>query len=686
MKLYIDHKNLINDNYHIAGHIDAVAGIEPEIKVLTPEGEEVCAQISAGEDNGQFEFTVTADCQKYPRIMVLFAAGGEQASASFSALTLERELLSGKQRLKKAAARFKDSKEKKEYLHKAFIYNSRFMDFKYSGWYKKHKASEKELEAEKKQEFSYSPLISLIVPVYKPRPLHLKMLARSVLSQTYKNWQLILVNGSGEDEEVSRLVKAIRISDERIKTIRLHKNLGISGNTNIGIQESDGEWIAFADQDDVLAPNAFFEYVRAMNGNAQTDAIYCDEDKIRDKDGKHFAPNFKPDFNPALLLCSNYICHMFMVRKSILDKVGYLRSEFDGSQDHDLILRCTPLCRSVLHIPKVLYSWRAHAASTAESGGVKEYTTSAGIRAVEQAYAALGINARVSATEYPGLYRTDFELKEKPLVSIIIPNKDHIEDLKRCIYSIKNLDTYKNIEILIVENNSENDETFAAYEELASLDSRIRVVGYEGSFNFAAINNLGAQNAKGEYLLLLNNDTELISPDLITSMAGYMKLPGVGIVGPRLLYPDRTIQHAGLLIGIDGAPHHVFLGRPAEDPGYMTRAIASQNMSGVTAACMLIKKSLYDLLGGMDERFVVAYNDVDLCLQAEKAGYLCVYDAFVSMIHYESSSRGYELSPAQKMRFEAERDLLQDKWGERLSRDPYYNPNLSLRWGYYNLP
>lgn len=566
------------------------------------------------------------------------------------------------------------------------IYSGKYMNARYSTWYKNNKATEKELELQRYTCFDYSPLISIVVPVYNPKPEHISAMVKSVLAQSYTNWQLCLINGSCENREIDILLQKMKKSDERISVGRLKENRGISGNTNAGLKLAEGEWIAFADQDDLIEPNALYEYVKAINADPEIDALYSDEDKIDDKSGRHFMPHFKSDFNLDLLLCINYVCHMFMVRKSISDKVGAFRSECDGSQDHDYILRCSRECRKIHHVSKILYSWRSHVASTAKATEAKTYQIDAGIKAITDYYESRGIKADVKAAGYPGFYSTDFILENNPLVSIIIPNKDHTDDLDRCVTSILQKSDYTNYEIIIVENNSTDEKTFEFYERLKKRDNRIQILTWTREFNFAAINNFAAKNANGEYLLLLNNDTELISPNLLTSMCGYLQREEVGMVGAKLLYPNNRIQHAGLLIGVHGGAHHVFLSRPDNTPGYFLRAVATQDMSGVTAACMLIKRDVYEMVGGMDEDFAVAYNDVDLCLKVEQAGYLCIYDAFVKMYHYESQSRGYEQTDEQQERFNKETSLLQNKWGERLQRDPYYNDNLALNHGYYNLP
>ncbi len=572
------------------------------------------------------------------------------------------------------------------YLKSIYLRIPYFTNLSYRRWLSKHRASEKDLKLQAAARFPHMPLISILVPVYNPKPEHLTAMIESVKRQSYGNWQLCLANGSGDNKKICRILHDAAAKDSRIKNGRLRQNRGISGNTNAALKMAEGEWIALADQDDLLAPDALYEYVAAINGDDRIDALYCDEDKLDDKKNIRTEPHFKSDFNIDLLTCNNYICHMFMVRKSIIDQMGGFNPEMDGAQDHDLTLRCVERCRKVWHIPRILYTWRSHAASTAGNAASKDYAFDAGVAAINAHYERMGIPGKASRAQWPGWYVTKFTLTETPLVSVLIPNKDHAEDLNRCIDSILTKATYANLELLIIENNSTEPETFALYQELQKRDPRIRVITWKGEFNYSAINNFGAAAAKGAYLLLLNNDTEVITPDLFESMLGYCMRKDVGAVGAKLLYGDNTVQHAGLLIGVMKGCHHVFLHYPKDEPGYMARACVSQDMSGVTGACLMVSKAVYDAVGGLDEEFVVAYNDVDFCLKLEQAGYLVVYDAFAQMYHYESKSRGYELSDEAQKRFDQEKERLDKKWHERLKADPYYNVNLSLTNGYYRLP
>ena len=572
---------------------------------------------------------------------------------------------------------------------KNFWVQDRFIEYdkkdrEYGIWKEMTRPGKKELMAQRNKTFVENSLISIVVPVYRPKVEHLQQMVKSVLAQTYTNWELCLAYAGARTDETGKYLAQLEAANSKIKVKYLNENYGIAGNTNRAIELAAGGWIAFADQDDLLREDALYEYARAIHMTG-ADVYYCDEDKLDDETGVYFEPHFKPDFNPDLLCCNNYVCHMLMVRSILLRKVGVLNTGMDGAQDHDFVLRLSEHTSKIYHISKVLYSWRCHRESTALDPESKGYAYQAGKTAIENYYQRRGIPGTVEPMKLRGWYRTTFTLKEKPLVSILIPNKDHRMDLGRCIASLQKKSSYSNFEIIIIENNSEEEETFAFYEELKNQDPRIRVVNWQGTFNYAAINNFGASFAKGEYLLLLNNDTEIITEDAIESMLGYCMRPEVGVVGAKLFYEDNTIQHAGVLVGVSEAADHVFLHYGKEDPGYMGRAVVSQNMSAVTAACLMVKKADYEAVGGMEEEFTVAYNDVDFCLKIRDAGKLVVYDAFAEWYHYESKSRGYEETQEQKERFSREKQLLRKRWPKQMLGDPYYNKNLSLNHGYYSI-
>lgn len=557
----------------------------------------------------------------------------------------------------------------------------------YEIWMGGHQASGEELERQRVTRFSYEPMISIVVPLYNTPLSYLYALIKSVKKQTYKNWELCLSDGSGRG--VSKLILVLKIYsmlDRRIRNVVNHVPLKISENTNRAIQIAQGEFIAFADHDDLLAPDALFECVKALNENPKIDVLYTDEDKITMDGQEFFEPHFKTDFNIDLLCSMNYICHFVVVSKKIVEQVGMLREEFDGAQDYDFILRSIEVADYVYHIPKALYHWRAHMDSTAQNPQSKMYAFEAGARAVQAHYDRIGIAAKVHQGEYLGLYRTEHIIEEQPLISIIIANKDHIVDLDKCINSIEQKSNYKNYEYIIVENNSEEEGTFEYYKELEQKNNRARVIYWKGEFNYSAINNYGVKYAKGEYLLLLNNDTEIINETCLEELLGYCMHEDVGAVGARLYYDNDIIQHAGVIVGFGGIAGHAFTGLPRSANGYFSRIICAQDMSAVTAACMMVKKKVFEEVGGLDETLKVAFNDVDFCMKVRQAGYLIVYNPYAELYHYESKSRGAEDTEEKVKRFQNEIEIFAHKWPEILKAgDPYYSPNLSIDRGDFTL-
>lgn len=552
----------------------------------------------------------------------------------------------------------------------------------YQKWIRHHLPDRNELEKQKKTSFGYRPKISFVVPLYKTPEKYLRRLTESFQEQTYSNWELCFSDGSGAQSPLTELLKELTVKDNRIKYVSHEEPLQISENTNSAIEIATGDFIAFADHDDELTPNALFECVKAINEKPQTLVIYTDEDKMSMDGHKFFQPHFKPDYNPDLLCTVNYICHLFVVSRKVIEKVGGLRSEFDGAQDYDFVLRCVEAVKDeeICHIPKILYHWRCHEDSTAENPESKLYAFEAGRRAVQAHYERTGIHAEVFEGEYLGLYRTKFIRDHDPLISIIIPNKDHIDDLKRCMESIEQKSTYKNYEYIIVENNSTDPATFEYYKKLEAENPKVRMVYWDGVFNYSAINNYGASFAKGEYLLLLNNDTEIINPDCLEELMGYCMRKDVGAVGARLYYEDDTIQHAGVVIGFGGIAGHCFVQQKRGTTGYCHRIICAQDYSAVTAACMMVKKSAFDAVGGLSEELAVAFNDIDFCMKLRKAEYLIVYNPYAELYHYESKSRGLEDTPEKVARFNKEIATFEKKWPEILENgDPYYNPNLTLK-------
>ncbi len=539
--------------------------------------------------------------------------------------------------------------------------------------------STEDLARQRQEKMEWCPLISIVVPLYRTPLRYLSQLIASVRDQTYTNWELCLSDGSGEDSTLEDFLRKLEKKDRRIKVVWNHKQLRISQNTNAALRAATGEYVAFADHDDMLTPDALYECVKALRESPGTELAYSDEDKVSMNGRRYFEPHFKPDYDPDLLRSMNYFCHLVVVKKTLLERVGPLDEAFDGAQDYDFVLRCVEHTDRIAHIPKVLYHWRAHGKSTAEDPESKRYAFEAGRRAVQAHYDRMGIPAKVSMGRYPGLYRTRYAWKEQPLVSILIPNKDHVQDLDKCIRSIEEQSSYRNYEYVILENNSELPETFEYYRNLEAENKKARVARWEGGFHFAAINNFGAGLAKGEYLLLLNNDTEMIGPDCIRELLGYCMREDVGVVGARLYYGDDTIQHAGVVLGFGGIAGHAFLGFGRGENGYFSRIICAQDYSAVTAACMMTKASVYRQVGGMTEDLAVAFNDIDYCMKVRKAGKLVVYNPYAELYHYESKSRGPEDSPQKQERYYREMEYFVKKWKAELDAgDPYYNPNLTL--------
>lgn len=554
-------------------------------------------------------------------------------------------------------------------------------DVDYEEWYRNHRATGEELEKQRNARFPYSPLISILVPVYNTPEAFLKQMIQSVRKQTYPNWELCIANADPTNQEVADILKTASGKDQRIRVTDVPENKGIAQNTNAALGIASGDYIGLLDHDDLLTPDALYEVVRVLNEEERPQVIYSDEDKVTTDLSEHFQPFMKPDFNLDLLRANNYICHFFVAEKELAEQVGGFHGEYNGAQDYDLILRCTERAEKIAHIPRILYHWRVHKASTADNPASKMYAFDAGKRAIEEHLKRCGEKGIVSHTKDLGFYRVQYQVQEKPLVSIIIPNKDHADMLDRCLKSIEK-SSYQNYEIIIVENNSEKEETFDYYKQLKS--ERIKVVYWEGTFNYSAINNFGVRAAKGDFLILLNNDVEIITENWIEEMLSNCQRKDVGIVGAKLYYPDDTVQHAGIIIGIGGVAGNIFTGLPRRFTGYFHKASIQQDLSAVTAACMMVKRSVYEEAGGLEEKLQVAFNDVDFCLRVRKAGYLVVFDPYVELYHYESKTRGSENTKEKVRRFQSEIEYMRSHWLELLKKgDPMYNPNLTLtKWDY----
>jgi len=534
--------------------------------------------------------------------------------------------------------------------------------------------------------------ISILVPVWNNQREFQTEMLDSVMNQTYQNWELCLADGSDSEhsyiEEICKEYAAR--ANGRIVYQKLEKNTGISGNTNECFKLATGAYIGLLDQDDILHPSILYEYVKVINEQG-ADYIYCDETTFKGNSIDNMITlHFKPDFAPDNLRANNYICHFSVFSRELLEGTELFRSGFDGSQDHDMILRLTANAKKVVHVPKLMYYWRSHKTSVASDINAKPYAITAAKGAVADHLTRCGFkNFEIKSTRaFDTIFEIKYEIRSEDKISILIPNKDHLEDLRRCIHSIKERSTYSNYEIIIIENNSTEKAVFDYYDTIKK-QKNITVVTYTDTFNYAKINNFGAGYATGKYLLLLNNDTQVISMNWMEAMLMYAQRPDVGAVGAKLYYGDRTIQHAGVVIGLGAhrTAGHTHYKINYDNLGYMGRLCYAQNVSAVTGACLMVRKSLYDALGGLDEAFAVALNDVDFCLRVREKGYLNVFTPFAELYHFESTSRGSDIEDTKKAeRYEEEAELFRERWKVLLAKgDPYYNPNFSLDRSDYSL-
>ena len=571
-------------------------------------------------------------------------------------------------------------------------------------------------ETRKEQEsatFEKMPLISILVPLYNTPEKFLRDMIESVLAQTYSNWQLCLADGSDAEhvDLVSTIVKEYQASPKalfpdgacRIKYQKLEKNEGIAGNTNHCLELADGEYIGLFDHDDILHPEVLYWYVKAINEEG-ADYIYCDETTFKGDDiNKMITMHFKPDYAIDNLRANNYICHFSVFKRTLLDGTELFRPKFDGSQDHDMILRLTDRAEHIVHVPKLLYYWRSHAGSVASDISAKPYAIEAAKGAVADHLRRHGYDHfKITSTRaFETIFKITYEVKGTPKISIVIPNCEHRDDLKRCIDSIFEKSVYDNYEIIVVENNSKGSEIRGYYEELknGALKDIVKVVDYTAykaesgepaneGFNYSAVVNYGVKNSTGDYIVLLNNDTSVITVNWMEELLMYAQREDVGAVGAKLYFPDRKIQHAGVVLklGAHRTAGHSHYGQAGMNLGYMGRLCYAQDVSAVTGACLMVSRKKYDEVGGFDEGFAVSLNDVDFCLKLRQAGYLNVFTPFAELFHYESLSRGLDLEGKNAARYEGESEHFRTKWKEVLDKgDPYYNPNFSLDRSDYSL-
>jgi len=523
----------------------------------------------------------------------------------------------------------------------------------------------------------HRPVISLIMPVYNVRPEWLKQAIRSVREQLYGQWELCIADDCSSDPELRELLRQSAGMDKRIRVRFLDKNLGIAGASNAALEMAGGEFVGLLDHDDELAPDALLEVVRVIDRNRDVDCIYSDEDKISEQ-GRRYDPFFKPGWSPDTLRSYNYLCHFTVIRKRFIDEIGGFRLGYDGSQDYDLFLRVTERTRQIVHIPKILYHWRAIEGSVGRQGEAKMYAYASAKKALADHLGRIGCRAEVEDGLFLGSYHIRYHLEGRPEIAIIIPTKDNVDVLRRCLDSIISRSTYKQYRIVLVDNGSTDRKTFSYYESLRQ-DEKIVLLHDDRPFNFSALNNLAVKRIDADYLLFLNNDTEVISPGWLEEMLGLAQRADVGAVGGLLYYSDNTVQHGGIIVGIGGVAGHAHKYVPRDDFGSFGRLKVVQNFSAVTAACLMMRRSVFAEIGGFEEELSHAFNDVDLCLRIREKGYLVVYTPFVELYHHESLSRGYENTEEKRRRFDRERLYCEERWVEILEQgDPYYNPNLSL--------
>lgn len=555
----------------------------------------------------------------------------------------------------------------------------------YKLWIMINEPNKKEIKRQRRTKFKIKPKISIIVPLYNTPFTFFKELIDCLFNQTYTNWELCLADGNEtKDKKIEELSK----TDKRIKYYFIGENKNIAGNTNEALKLATGDFVALLDHDDLLPIFALYEIVKCINENPNVEFIYTDEDKINASNTKRCNPYFKPDFSPDTLRSNNYITHLSVFKKEVMDKLGGERSKYDGAQDYDLILRMSEIVKpeNIIHIPKVLYHWRLHKNSTSKVSDAKPYAYEAGRQALSDHIKRVGLKGKVEYGITKGTYQVIYDVLGNPKVSILIPSKDEVDTLDKCIKSILKLTTYKNYEIIIIENNSKDKKTFSYYNKIKQ-NSKVKVIYYPKSiFNYSAIINFGVKNCDGDYVVQLNNDTELITPDWIEKMLGFAQQDRIGAVGARLYYPDGTTQHAGIVIGIGGLAANMFTGLKKNRHGYYGKDALIQNMSAVTGACLFAKRSIYEEVGYMDEEnFAVAFNDVDFCLKIRQTGKLIIYNPFVEFYHYESKSRGYEDTPSKRERYEKESNNFKAKWKDVIEKDPFYNKNLSDSNAFYGI-
>ena len=529
----------------------------------------------------------------------------------------------------------------------------------------------------KVEKFKYNPLISILVPVYNVDSKYLSECIDSVINQVYPNWELCIADDCSTNKDTIECLKKYEKKDKRIKVVYRKKNGHISEATNSALEISKGEFIALLDNDDTLSEYALYENIKVLNKDKKLDMIYSDEDKL-DLDGQRCDPHFKSDFAPDTLLSSNYICHFTLLRKSIMEKLGGERKGFEGAQDYDLFLRFTEETQNIYHIPKILYHWRMIPGSTSMDTNNKNYAYLRGKLALEEALKRRKIDGKVITFDDIPYYMIDYKYKKEPSISIIIPTRDYADILETCLDSLYKETNYKNFEVIVVDNGSKEQKTFDLFDKYKNEHSNFKVLTKDCEFNYSYLNNEAVKISKGDYIVLLNNDTEIIDSEWLRKMVSYAMQEHIGTVGIKLLYPDNTVQHGGVVLGLGGIGRHLFLNSPRNAIGLFARLRVPFNYSCVTAACLMIKKSKFNEVGGLEEQLKVAFNDVDLNIKVMNKGYYNIFLPQVEMYHHESKSRGLDTTVEKQKRLKNEISYMQHKWKDILNRDPYYNVNFSL--------
>lgn len=674
LKMYWDQGNGFSESESLTFSSIPKGFVKREVTVYIPPGTQNL-RIDPGEDEAEFMFT-NVQLKKTTRIkMVLgFAWKIIHQKGLTNQVTLQL-LKKGFQTLRTSGLKATWSKFKAYTGHHAIGSTG-----SYESWIANQALTSIDIKRIKDEieRMAYKPLISIIVPVYNVEEKWLRLCIDSVLNQLYTNWELCISDDASDKPHIKKVLNEYAQKDSRIKMVFREENGHISESSNSALDVATGEYIGLLDHDDELTINALYENVKLLNQHPEADIVYSDEDKISEEGIRH-SPYFKPDWSPDLLLSQMYTCHFSIYRKSLIDQVGGFRKGYEGSQDYDLVLRVSELTEKIYHIPKILYHWRTIAGSTAFQGSSKSYTHISGMKALEDALSRRKVKGWVDGVEgIPNLYRVNYILEKEPFVSIVIPNKNLADVLDKCLDSIFNKTTYSNYEVLVVDNGSDTLDTFEVYKKwVEAQPNRFRYCEYDIPFNYSKINNFGVKQTRGELILLLNNDVEVITPNWLTEMASQALRPEIGTVGACLYYPDNTIQHAGVVLGIGGVAGHSHKHFRASENGYFSRLKMISNYTAVTAACLMIKKEIYQEVGGLEENLQVAFNDVDFCLKVYKEGYRNIWLPQVQLYHYESKSRGYEDTPEKQRRFKSEMDFMREKWAYILDNDPCYNPNLS---------